>query len=248
MTASTIDAAEVARFNGLADEWWDPAGKFRPLHKFNPVRLAYIREKVIGHFSLSQIARHPFEGLSILDIGCGGGLVCEPMARLGATVTGIDPGERNIAVAKIHAERSGLEIDYVATDAEAVAKSGKIFDLVLNLEVVEHVADLGLYLKTCAGLVAPGGLMLVATINRTARAFALAIVGAEYVLGWLPKGTHSYERFVTPEELTSILRREGLAVAEKCGVSYNPLEDRWRRSRDLGVNYMLLASKPKGRR
>lgn len=245
MSAASIDAAEVERFNRLAEEWWDPAGKFKPLHKFNPVRLAYIREQAIRHFGLSEIARTPFKGLSILDIGCGGGLVSEPMARLGAKVTGIDPAERNIAVASIHAAESGLKIDYLATDAEAVAASGRQFDIVLNLEVVEHVADLSLYLKTCVQLVKPGGLMLVATINRTARAFALAIVGAEYLLRWLPRGTHSYEKLVTPDELTSILRREGMTIIEKTGVTYHPLEDRWRRSRDLGVNYMLLASKPK---
>lgn len=245
MSATTIDDEEVGRFERMADEWWDATGKFRPLHKFNPVRLAYIREKVIEHFGLSQIARHPFENLEFLDIGCGGGLLCEPMARLGAKVTGIDPGERNVKVAQIHAARSGLDIDYLTTTAEDVAASAKQFDVVLNMEVVEHVADVALYLKSCAALVRPGGLMFVATINRTARAFALAIVGAEHVLRWLPKGTHSYDKFVTPEELTSILRRNGLDIADRCGVTYNPLEDRWRRSRDLGVNYMVLAAKPK---
>ncbi len=245
MSAASIDSAEVDRFNRLAEEWWDPNGNFKPLHKFNPVRLAYIREQAIRHFGLSEIARTPFEGLTILDIGCGGGLVSEPMARLGAKVTGIDPAERNIAVASIHAAEAGLKIDYLATDAEAVAASGQQFDLVLNLEVVEHVADVAQYLATCVRLVRPGGLMLVATINRTARAFALAIVGAEYVLRWLPRGTHTYEKLVTPEELTSILKRDGMTIIEKTGVTYHPLEDRWRRSRDLGVNYMLLAGKPK---
>jgi 2-polyprenyl-6-hydroxyphenyl methylase / 3-demethylubiquinone-9 3-methyltransferase len=245
MTATTVNTAEIDRFEKMADEWWDPTGKFRPLHKFNPVRLAYVREKVIEHFGLSQIARTPFEKLEILDIGCGGGLVSEPMARLGAKVTGIDPGQRNVEVARIHAARSGLSIDYLAATAEDIAASAKQFDVVLNMEVVEHVADVSLYLKSCAALVRPGGLMVVATINRTVRAFALAIVGAEYVLGWLPRGTHAYDKFVTPEELTSILARQGLSIAERCGVTYNPVEDRWRRSRDMGVNYMLLAAKPK---
>ena len=245
MTATTVNSAEIDRFEKMADEWWDPEGKFRPLHKFNPVRLAYIREKVIGHFALSQIARAPFQGLELLDIGCGGGLVCEPMARLGARVTGIDPGERNVAVARIHAQRSGLDIDYLGATAEDIAASAKRFDVVLNMEVVEHVADVSLYLKSCAALVKPGGLMVVATINRTARAFALAIVGAEYVLGWLPRGTHAFNKFVTPEELTSILKRQGLTIADRCGVTFNPIEDRWRRSRDLGVNYMVLAARPK---
>jgi len=245
VAATTVTAEEVDRFEALADQWWDPAGKFAPLHKFNPVRLAYIREKVIAHFALNEIAREPLEGLEFLDIGCGGGLVSEPMARLGATVTGIDPGARNIEAARIHAGQSGLEIDYLATTAEAVADSSKSFDVVLNLEVVEHVADVALYLRTASSLVKPGGLMVVATINRTARAFALAIVGAEYVLGWLPKGTHRFDKLVTPEELASNLRRNGMDVIERCGVTYSPLQDRWRRSRDLGVNYMLVATKPK---
>jgi 2-polyprenyl-6-hydroxyphenyl methylase/3-demethylubiquinone-9 3-methyltransferase len=243
--ATTVTPDEVDRFERMADEWWDPAGKFAPLHKFNPVRLAYIREKVIAHFALTEIAREPFTGLEFLDIGCGGGLVSEPMARLGATVTGIDPGERNVEAARIHAAQSGLAIDYLATTAEAVAGAGKTFDVVLNLEVVEHVADLARYLQTASGLVKPGGLMFTATINRTARAFALAIVGAEYVLGWLPKGTHRFDKLVTPGELASNLRRDGMDVIDKCGVTYNPLQDRWRRSRDLGVNYMLLAARPK---
>ncbi|WP_407059837.1 bifunctional 2-polyprenyl-6-hydroxyphenol methylase/3-demethylubiquinol 3-O-methyltransferase UbiG [Cucumibacter marinus] len=246
MSDTTINPAEIDRFNAMADEWWDPTGKFRPLHKFNPVRLAYIREKVIGHFGLDGLAREPFKGLSILDVGCGGGLLCEPMARLGATVTGIDPGDKNVKIAALHAERSGLEIDYRAVTAESLVEKGEQFDVVLNMEVVEHVADVDLYLSSCAKLVKPGGLMFVATINRTARAFALAIVGAEYVLKWLPRGTHQYSKFVTPEEITSVLKRSKMTIADRCGVSYAPLEDRWRKSRDMGVNYMILAAKPRG--
>lgn len=245
MTTTTISQDEVARFTAMADEWWDPNGKFKPLHKFHPVRLGYIREQVIAHFGLNDKARRPFEKLKILDIGCGGGLLCEPMARLGADITGVDAGEKNIAVAKIHAEQSGLEIDYRATTAEELAASGVQYDVVLNMEVIEHVADVPLYMKSCAELVKPGGLMFVATINRTAKAFALAIVGAEYVLGWLPKGTHTYDKFLTPEEITSQLTRNGLTIKDKAGVSFSPLSDEWKQSRDMSVNYMLLAEKPR---
>ncbi len=245
MNATTIDNDEIARFAAMAEEWWDPAGKFKPLHKFNPVRLAYIREKVLEQFGGDGSKRSPFEGLSFLDIGCGGGLLCEPMARLGATVTGADASEKNIGIALVHAGQSGLEIDYVATTAEALAEAGKQFDVVLNMEVVEHVADVPLYLKSCARLVKPGGLMFLATINRTAKAFALAIVGAEYVLNWLPKGTHTYNKFLTPEEIASMLTREGLTIKDRTGVTYAPLRDEWGRSRDMNVNYMMLAEKKK---
>ncbi|NOZ32258.1 MAG: bifunctional 2-polyprenyl-6-hydroxyphenol methylase/3-demethylubiquinol 3-O-methyltransferase UbiG [Alphaproteobacteria bacterium] len=243
MSASTIDESEIARFSAMAEAWWDPAGKFKPLHQINPVRLAYIREHVIEHFGLDGAVREPLAGLRMLDIGCGGGLLCEPMARLGAEVVGVDPGHENIAIARAHARDMELDIDYRATDAETLAAAGEQFDVVLNMEVVEHVADVSFYLKSCADLVKPGGLMFVATINRTARAYALAIIGAEYVLGWLPKGTHSYDRFVTPDEVGSVLGRNGMRVRGKCGVSYMPLKDAWRKSRDLGVNYMLVAEK-----
>lgn len=243
MSATTINPDEIGRFSAMADEWWDPAGKFKPLHKFNPVRLAYIREQAIAHFGRDGMARRPFEGLRLLDIGCGGGLLCEPMARLGAKVVGADASEKNIKIASLHAEQSGLDIDYRATTSEALAEAGEQFDIVLNMEVVEHVADVPLYLKSCADLVAPGGLMFVATINRTARAFALAIVGAEYVLRWLPRGTHTYEKFLTPDEIAAILSRNAMRIKDRCGVSYSPLSGEWRRSRDMGVNYMLLAEK-----
>lgn len=244
MPATTIDDDEVSRFTRMAEEWWNPTGKFKPLHKFNPVRLAYIREHVLQHFGRDGEDIRPFKGLDILDIGCGGGLLSEPMARLGAQVSGADAAERNIGVAKAHAAQSGLDIDYRATTAEALAEQGAQFDVVLNMEVIEHVADVPLYVEACASLVKPGGLMFVATINRTARAYALAIVGAEYVLGWLPKGTHSYHKFLTPEEITSQLKQHGMQVIDRCGVSYVPLRDEWRKSGDLGVNYMLLAQKP----
>jgi 2-polyprenyl-6-hydroxyphenyl methylase / 3-demethylubiquinone-9 3-methyltransferase len=243
MSATTIDENEVARFSAMAEQWWDPGGKFKPLHKINPVRLAYIRDHVIRHFGRDGLVRTPFEGLRIVDIGCGGGLLCEPMARLGATVTGVDPGAQNIAIAGVHAKEMGLEIDYRATSSEALAGAHEKFDVVLNMEVVEHVADVSLYMKSCADLVKPGGLMFVATINRTARAYALAIVGAEYVLGWLPKGTHQYDKFVTPDEIGSVLARNAMTILGQCGVSFSPLRDEWRKSRDLGVNYMLVAKK-----
>ncbi|MFT6657446.1 bifunctional 2-polyprenyl-6-hydroxyphenol methylase/3-demethylubiquinol 3-O-methyltransferase UbiG [Maritalea sp.] len=245
MSATTIEAAEVERFTAMADEWWDPKGKFKPLHKFNPVRLAYIRNAVINHFKLDETAREPFKGLRLLDIGCGGGLLCEPMTRLGASVVGADAGEKNVQIAKNHAERVELDIDYRATTSEALAEQGEQFDVVLNMEVIEHVNDIQLYLESCAALVKPGGIMFVATINRTFKAYALAIVGAEHVLRWLPKGTHTYDKFVTPEEITSILKRNNMQIKERSGVSYAPLEDKWKRSKDLSVNYMLLAEKPK---
>lgn len=244
MNSTTINDDEVARFAAMADQWWDPKGKFKPLHKFNPVRLAYIRSQIIDHFRLEGTKRAPFEGLKVLDIGCGGGLLCEPMTRLGATVSGVDAAERNIRVAQIHAEQSGLQIDYRATTSETMAAAGEQYDVVLNMEVVEHVADVPLYLKSCADLVKPGGLMFVATINRTAKAFAFAIVGAEYVLRWLPKGTHSYNKFITPEEITAQLTRNGMQIKDKTGVTFSPLQDEWRKSRDMAVNYMLLAEKP----
>ena len=243
MSETTINPDEIAKFAAMAEEWWDPTGKFKPLHKFNPVRLGYIRNKVIAHFSRDSSKRRPFEGLRILDIGCGGGLLSEPMARLGADVVGIDAGDRNIAIARLHADQSGLEIDYRATTAEALAAAGEQFDIVLNMEVVEHVDNVPLYMKSCAELVAPGGLLFTATINRTLRAYALAIVGAEQVLRWLPKGTHDYAKFLTPEEISALVSRNGLRVVEKTGVVFHPLADEWRQSRDTGINYMVLAEK-----
>ena len=244
MTHTTINDEEVRKFAAMADEWWDPAGKFKPLHKFNPVRLGYIREHAIRHFGRDGHRRLPLEGMRFLDIGCGGGLLSEPMARLGAGVTGIDPAERNVRIAELHAAQSGLDIDYRATTAEALAAAGEQFDVVLNMEVVEHVDNVPLYMHSCAALVKPGGLMVVATINRTPRAFALAIVGAEYVLGWLPRGTHDFKKFLTPDEIRALVERNGMRVTDRTGVVYHPLADEWRPSRDLGVNYMLLAEKP----
>jgi len=244
MTATTINDAEIAKFTAMAEEWWDPTGKFKPLHKFNPVRLSYIREHLLSHFGRDGTAMRPFEGLTILDVGCGGGLLCEPLARLGASVTGIDAAERNIAIAKLHAEQSGLKIDYQATASEALAAQGLQFDMVLNMEVVEHVDNVPLFIKSCADLVRPGGLILTATLNRTARAYVFAIVGAERVLRWLPKGTHDWNKFLTPDEIKTLLTRNGLSVTGETGVVFHPLADEWRKSRDMGINYMIMAERP----
>ena len=240
---TTIDAGEIERFSAMAAEWWDPNGKFRPLHKFNPVRLAYIRDQVAAHFGRDARAPKPFEGLRFLDIGCGGGLLCEPMARLGATMVGADAAETNIEVAKLHAAEAGVKIDYRATTAEALADAGEQFDVILNMEVVEHVADIGLFIGKCGEMLKPGGIMFVATINRTLKALGLAIIGAEYVLRWLPRGTHQFGKLVRPEELEKSLSEAGMAIVDRTGVVYHPLADRWQRSKDMDVNYMVLAEK-----
>ncbi len=242
---STIDQSEIDHFSSLAQEWWDPNGKFKPLHKFNPVRLGYIREKLCQHFDRDPKSPNTLKGLRILDIGCGGGLLSEPMAKMGATVLGADAGKTNIEVAKIHAKQSGIKIDYRTTTAEDLAAKGEKFDVVLNMEVVEHVADVELFMTACAQMVKPGGLMLVATINRTLKANALAIIMAEQVLRWLPKGTHQYEKLVKPEEITAPIEQEGMLIMERVGVSYNPISDNWTRTKDLDVNYMVLAGRAK---
>jgi 2-polyprenyl-6-hydroxyphenyl methylase/3-demethylubiquinone-9 3-methyltransferase len=243
--ASSIDPEEVERFSRIAAEWWDPKGKFAPLHKFNPVRLAFIRDQALYRFGRDPKARRPFEGLRLLDIGCGGGLLCEPMARLGFHVVGVDASERNIGTAAAHAAEQGLIIDYRASTAEALVEAGEpAFDLILNMEVVEHVADPGEFLRSCAQLLAPGGLMIVATLNRTLKAFALAKVGAEYVLRWLPAGTHDWSKFLKPEEVRGFLASEPLTVDGPFGVAYEPISGRWSQSHDCDVNYMMTAVRP----
>jgi len=243
-TAGSIDQAEVAKFAALADAWWDPAGKFRPLHRLNPTRIAFIRDRAAARFGRDPSAPKPLSGLAILDIGCGGGLLSEPLARLGGRVTGLDAAERNIAIAKSHAELGGLTIEYIAGSVEDLAASGRQFDVVLAMEVVEHVADPAGFMGATAALVAPGGLLIVATLNRTAKAFALAIVGAEYILGWLPRGSHDWRRFLRPSELAALLRPHGLALGEAVGVVYSPIADKWRLAPgDLDVNYMLKLEK-----
>lgn len=237
----TVDQAEIERFARLAAQWWDSGGKFRPLHKFNPVRLAYIRDKLCQAFDRDPKSAKPLRGLHIVDIGCGGGLLAEPLARLGADVLGIDAAAANVEVARLHAAQSGLRVEYRAETAEALAAKGEKFDAVLNMEVVEHVANVPLFMESAAALARPGGLMFVATLNRTLKAWALAIIGAEYVLRWLPKGTHSYEKFLRPQELTPLLAKSGLTLLDEIGVTYNPLKDSWNLSPDKSVNYMLLA-------
>jgi 2-polyprenyl-6-hydroxyphenyl methylase/3-demethylubiquinone-9 3-methyltransferase len=238
-----VDDAEVARFSAMAAEWWNPRGKMAPLHKFNPVRLAYIRDLACRHFDRDAKRLDCLQGLRILDIGCGGGILSEPLARLGAAVVGADPSTANIEAAKVHAAQSRLAIDYRATTAEALADAGERFDLVLAMEVVEHVADVMLFVARCAEMVNPGAVMIAATINRTFKSFALAIVGAEYVLRWLPPGTHQWEKFVTPNELEIALEKGGLSVIDERGVIYDLIADRWQLSTDTDVNYMLTAKK-----
>jgi 2-polyprenyl-6-hydroxyphenyl methylase/3-demethylubiquinone-9 3-methyltransferase len=246
-SAASIDPAEIARFSAMAAEWWDPQGKFRPLHKFNPVRLGFIRDRIAAHFRRDSVSASensgPLAGLRLLDIGCGGGLVSEPMARLGADVVGADASERNIGIASQHAAEGGLTVDYRCTSAEALAAAGEQFDVVLALEVVEHVADLDAFLAACGRMVKPGGLLIAATLNRTPKSFALGIVAAEYILGWVPRGTHDWKKFLKPHELAAGLRRAGLSLSEVAGVSYSPLSDRWSIGRDTDVNYMLVAAK-----
>jgi 2-polyprenyl-6-hydroxyphenyl methylase / 3-demethylubiquinone-9 3-methyltransferase len=241
---STIDAAEVERFSRHANDWWDPRGPMAALHKFNPVRLGYIRDLAAARFKRDPKKLDCLKGLRVLDIGCGGGILSEPLARLGAQMIGADPSEENIAAAAAHAQDSGVTVDYRATTAEDLAAAGETFDVVLAMEVVEHVSDVGLFVKTCASMVKPGGLMIAATLNRTLKSFALAIVGAEYVLRWLPRGTHQWDKFVTPTELEIAFEKNGLRVSGERGVIYNLLADRWQLSSDMDVNYMLAAEKP----
>jgi 2-polyprenyl-6-hydroxyphenyl methylase / 3-demethylubiquinone-9 3-methyltransferase len=241
--SASIDPSEVAKFSAIAAQWWDPAGKFAPLHKFNPVRLGFIRAEAAAHFGRDARSLRPFEGLSLLDIGCGGGLLSEPMARLGFAVTGADASDKNIGTARAHAAQSGLAIDYRAASAESLVEEGLSFDVVLNMEVVEHVADVSAYLAACTRLVKPGGLSFVATLNKTLKSLALAKIGAEYVLGWLPRGTHDWNRFIPPAALKASLEQSGLTVRKTQGVSFDPLAWDWRLSSDVDINYMMVAQR-----
>ncbi|MBS1302482.1 bifunctional 2-polyprenyl-6-hydroxyphenol methylase/3-demethylubiquinol 3-O-methyltransferase UbiG [Loktanella sp. SALINAS62] len=245
MNTNTIDDSEIAKFEAMAAEWWDETGKFKPLHMMNPVRLDYITQQVSAHYNRDLAVDRPFAGLRILDIGCGGGLLCEPMARLGADVVGVDAAPRNIPVAQLHAEQSGLTIDYRVGTAEALAAAGEQFDVVLNMEVVEHVADPQGYIDACQTLMKPGAIHLCSTINRNAKSFAMAIVGAEWVMRWLPKGTHEWSKFITPDELFTLLSNAGLTPVDRTGYVFNPLSFTWGTSeRDLSVNYVTAAVKP----
>ncbi len=243
--ASTIDPGEIAKFEAMAAEWWDLNGKFKPLHMLNPCRLDYITRQIAAEFGRDLSAPAPFEGLRLLDIGCGGGLLCEPMTRLGATVVGVDAAPRNIPVAQIHAAQSGLEIDYRIGTAEELAEAGEQFDIVLNMEVVEHVADPLAYLTACQQLLRPGGLHICSTLNRNPKSYAFAIIGAEHVMRWLPKGTHEWSKFITPDELYALLRDAGLNPVDRKGMVFNPLTWSWGLSeRDLSVNYVTTSLKP----
>jgi len=242
---TTIDDAEVEKFQRMADEWWDPNGKFRPLHMLNPCRLDYITAQIAEEFDRDLNARTPFEGLRILDIGCGGGLLSEPMARLGATVLGADAAARNIPVAKLHAKTAGLSIDYRHTAAETLVSEGLQFDAILNMEVVEHVADPATFLRACHDLLRPGGIMICSTLNRNAKSFAMAIVGAEFIMRWLPVGTHDWQKFITPDELSNLLDQAGLNPVDSKGFVFDPLRWTWSiSSRDLSVNYVTASVKP----
>jgi len=241
---TTIDQVEVDRFSAMAAEWWDPTGKFKPLHKINPVRLAYIRDRVCAHYGRDPKAHRPLEGLRFLDIGCGGGLLSEPVARMGANVLGADASERNIGIASTHAAQTGVAVDYRAVTAESLAEAGETFDVVLNMEVVEHVASPIDYLTACRMLLKPGGLMICSTLNRNAKSFMMAIVGAEWVMRWLPKGTHDWAKFITPDELYGLLRQAGLDPVDRQGMVFNPLGWSWSLSAtDLSVNYVTASVK-----
>ena len=241
---STVDDAEIAHFSAMAEEWWDPSGKFAPLHRMNPCRMGYLRAQLVQHFGRDAASASPLDGLTLVDIGCGGGLICEPMARLGARVTGIDASAKNIGIAATHAAQSGLAVDYRATTAEALAQQGAQFDVVLALEIVEHVADTALFYDALAALVKPGGLLILSTLNRTPKSYALAIIGAEYVLRWLPRGTHHWSKFIRPSEMARDLGHRGLEIVETTGLTMHPLT--WKFSinpRDLDVNYLMVAKK-----
>jgi 2-polyprenyl-6-hydroxyphenyl methylase/3-demethylubiquinone-9 3-methyltransferase len=235
---STIDQQEVEKFSRIADEWWDESGKFKPLHKFNPIRISYIRRKIIEHFSLNEKSLMPFSELKILDVGCGGGLVAEPFARMGAEMSAIDASEKNIAVAKIHAEKSGLKINYLATSAEELAEKNEKFDVVFALEIIEHVADVENFVKAISQLVKPNGLLFVATINRTLKSLALAKIAVEYVLRWLPAGTHDWKKFLKPSEINFYAEKNSLQLQDLRGFSYNILNDVWKEVRNCDVNYI----------
>lgn len=244
---STLDAEEIAKFSAIAAEWWDESGKFAPLHRINPVRLRYIREQAVAHFGLDDSAIQALKGLKVVDIGCGGGLVSEPVARMGATVTGIDGSEKNIHTATVHAQETHTVVTYRATTAEQLAAEGAQFDMVLALEVIEHVADVPLFLESVSRLVKPGGLLMMSTLNRTVKSYAMAIIGAEYVLRWLPRGTHDWKKFLKPHEIVQPMQSQGMKLKEMRGMVMNPLSWTWELSeRDLDVNYLVVMERANG--
>jgi 2-polyprenyl-6-hydroxyphenyl methylase/3-demethylubiquinone-9 3-methyltransferase len=241
MLNSTIDQAEIKKFEQMAASWWDPKGPFKPLHQINPIRLEYIKRQVLAHYDIKDMWKHALSGLRVLDIGCGGGLISEPLARQGCIVTGIDASEKNINIASTHAKTSELEIEYINTTAEELSSSLRQFDIVLALEIVEHVADINLFIRSCTHLLKPGGIMILSTINRNLKSYLFAIIGAEYVLRWLPRGTHDWNKFITPMELENYLLNNKLATKDKIGMSYNPLANTWSLGSDLSVNYIMCA-------
>lgn len=241
--SATLDPAEVERFRRMAEEWWDPKGKFRPLHQIGPVRLQFIRDEVVRHTGRDARSLKPYTGLTFADIGCGGGLICEPLTRLGGKVIGIDPAQRNIEIARLHAEGQGLDVEYRPITVEELVAEGRTYDVVTSLEVIEHVPDPAAFIKECGRLVKPGGLLMLSTINRNVKSYVMAIVGAEYVLGWLPRGTHDWNRFITPDELSRYVTAAGLTAPSFKGFSYNPLKDAWSIGSDTDVNYLASATK-----
>lgn len=240
---NTIDTDEIQRFSEIADEWWNPDGSFRPLHKFNPVRLSYIRDSVCRHFKRDQRSLTPFKDLKILDVGCGGGLIAEPLARLGAVVTGIDASSQNVEIATTHANNNNINIDYQTTTPEEIVESGQTFDVVIALEVVEHVSDFDLFIDCCSALTSENGVLILATLNRTPKSFVLGIIGAEYILRWLPRGTHNWNKFVRPSEIAAALRRSDIEITDVSGLAYNPLSSTWQVSKDVSVNYIVMGEK-----
>lgn len=240
---TTIDPVEHEKFSKLAEEWWNPKGKFKTLHKFNPTRIAFIREKIINHFDIAKDEKKPFKNINLLDIGCGGGLLSEPMAKLGANVTGLDVVEKNIKTASTHAKNQGLKINYIHSTVEKISEKDEKFDVILNMEVIEHVSDVNLFINSCNKILSENGIMIFASLNRTLTSYGLAIIGVEYILGWLPKGTHDWSKFITPDELKILFSSNGLKIDEIIGMKYNPLFDSWKRSEDLSVNYLGLSSK-----
>ena len=243
----SVDPREMESFTRMAESWWDPDGMFKPLHVMNGARLGFIKRTLCAHFGRDATAERPLEGLRVLDIGCGGGLLCEPMTRLGATVTGVDALEKNLKTADTHAQAMGLEIDYRHGTVEQLAASGEApYDAVLNMEVIEHVANPPDFMADCARMVRPGGVMICSTINRTMKAFLFAIVGAEYILRWLPRGTHQYDKLVRPEELKRWMEDAGMRVTEQQGMSLNPVSQTWRFGSDMAINYVSVAEKPEG--
>ena len=233
---TSVNKKEIDKFSKMADEWWDPEGKFKPLHKFNPIRIKYLKENIVYNFKLKNKSK-PLSGIKILDIGCGGGLLSEPMSRMGANVTGIDASDKNIKIAKVHSKKNKLKINYLCSSPEKL-KTAKKFDVILNMEIVEHVEDIDFFLKSCSKLLKKNGLMFVATINKTLKSYVFAIVGAEYVLRWLPIGTHEWEKFVKPEDLKKILMKYDLSLSKLEGMNFNIIKDEWSISRDLSVNYI----------